>query len=126
MKRILVILSHQLTDNQRDELEQLGDVVNTLSPEHKAIWSQIPATGDSSAVATHIAPITDMIPLHEIIVCQGEFTAFAEVASWCRMLDKPLYVACSARETVETVEPDGSTKKTAVFRHVQFRSVCLC
>lgn len=120
---VFIILNHELTQEQARDLAVYGEIV-TLTSDQKKIWGQIPATGDMYDVRKHIANITDEIKHHDAVVCQGEFSAFAEVLDWCQTLEKRLLVGCSRRETVEEVLPDGSTKKIAVFRHVQFRKIC--
>lgn len=119
---VFVILNHELTDEQKADLAVYGEIV-TLTPDQKKVWGQIPPTGDKYDVRKHIESITTEIKNHTAVVCQGEFSAFAEVLDWCQALQKPLLVGCSRRETIEEVLPDGSTKKIAVFRHVQFRKV---
>lgn len=120
---VFVILNHDLTADQREELEErFGEVVG-LNAEEKALWSQIPAEGDHVEVQKHIRPILLKTQHHDAVVCQGEFTAFSTVFILCQSCGIEVMVACSKRETVETVGEDGSTVKKAVFRHVQFRHV---
>ena len=119
---VFVILNHDLTEEQMNDLLQFGQVV-ALTPEQKRVWGQVPAEGDAYDVRKHIADITSQISKHDAVICQGEFSAFVEVYKCCQLFQKPLFVACSRRETVEEVQDDGSVKKVAVFRHVQFRVV---
>lgn len=120
---VFVILNHALTADQREELWERFDEVVELTPEQRALWSQIPADGDHLDVQKHIWTILLEVKNHDAIVCQGEFTAFASVFTLCQTLEKNVFVACSKRETVETTGEDGSITKKAVFRHVQFRRV---
>ena len=120
---VYVILNHELTSDQREELEERFDEVVELTPEQRALWSQIPADGDHLDVQKHIWTILLEVKNHDAIVCQGEFTAFCSVFTLCQTLNKNVFVACSKRETVETTGEDGSITKKAVFRHVQFRRV---
>lgn len=128
---VFVILNHELTPDQSNDLTaKFGEVV-TLTPDQKKLWSQIPTEGDYYGVQKHVEPIVTAIAGHDAVVCQGEFTAFAVILDHCRgmaaelgnMSGLPVLVACSRRETVETVGQDGTVTKTAVFRHVQFREV---
>jgi len=118
--KTLVILNHPLTAEQTTELG--GTIVN-LTPAQKALWANIPAIGDAQAVRDHLAEIIMEIQQVNQVVCQGESTAFAQIVRICDAWDIPVLVACSMRESVETVQSDGSTVKTNVFRHVQFRRV---
>ena len=121
--KALIILNHKLTADQNNELrEQHGaDMISTLTPAQKTIWGQIPADGTQDDVACHIQSILDLIGGVDLVVCQGEFTAFSIVHSKCSSFNIPLLVACSERVTVENTEADGTSTKTAVFRHIQFR-----
>ena len=118
--RTLVILNHDLS---ADQIAELGGEIETLSPMEKHIWGQVPAEGTIEQVCEHLSPILDRLPGFDRVVCQGEFTAFVCVLDECRELGIPVLVACSRRETVETVDASGASTKTAVFRHVQFRVV---
>ena len=121
--RVFVILNHDLTQDQREELEErFGEVVE-LGAEEKALWSQIPSEGDHVEVQKHIWPILMKMQEYDAVVCQGEFTAFVAVFTLCQTIQKNIFVACSKRETVETTDEDGSIIKKAVFKHVQFRRV---
>ena len=120
---VFVILNHNLTADQKEELYDRFDEVVELTPEQRALWSQIPAEGDHLDVQKHIWDILLEVKNHDAVVCQGEFTAFVSVFTLCQTLEKNVFVACSKRETVETTGEDGSVTKKAVFRHVQFRRV---
>lgn len=120
---VFVILNHNLTSDQREELEERFDEVVELNPEQRALWSQIPAEGNNLDVQKHIWTILLEVKKHDAVVCQGEFTAFASVFTLCQRLRKTVLVACSRRETVEEVGEDGTVTKRSVFKHVQFRRV---
>ena len=51
---VFVILNHALTADQREELYDRFDEVVELTPEQRALWSQIPAEGDHLDVQKHI------------------------------------------------------------------------
>jgi len=118
--KTLVILNHNLTTEQ---IAELGGTIVNLTPEQKMLWANIPAEGDAQAIRDHLAPILMEIQQVHRVVCQGESTAFAQIVRLCDAWDIPILVACSKRESIETVQPDGSTVKTNVFRHVQFRRI---
>ena len=120
---VYVILNHELTADQREELTERFGEVEELTSQHRNLWGQVPAEGDHLEVQKHIWPILLKTQDHDAVVCQGEFTAFCSVFTLCQTLQKNVFVACSKRETVETTGEDGSITKKAVFRHVQFRRV---
>ena len=43
---VFVILNHNLTTDQREELEERFDEVVELDAEEKALWAQVPAECD--------------------------------------------------------------------------------
>lgn len=118
--KTFIILNHKLNQEQ---LSELGSEIVVLNEDEKKIWGQIPSEGNKFSVYLHIKPILDKLDGFDQVVCQGEFTAYTIVVDECRKLNIPVFVACAKRETVETIEKDGSTKKVAVFNHVQFREV---
>lgn len=117
--KTLVILNHNLTAEQ---IAELGGEISTLSPELKSLWANIPAEGDAQSVRDHLAPIFMEVQASDQVVCQGESTAFGQILRICDAWDIPVLVACSRRESVETIQSDA-TIKTNVFKHVQFRRV---
>ena len=120
---VYVILNHELTADQREELTERFGEVEELTSQHRNLWGQVPAEGDCFDVQRHIWPILAKVKDHDVVVCQGEFTAFCEIFTFCQTTKRDVYVACSKRETVETTGEDGSITKKAVFKHVQFRRV---
>jgi len=81
---VFVILNHNLTQDQREELEEKFGRVVELDAEEKAMWAQIPAEGDHLEVQKHIWPILMKVNEHDAVICQGEFTAFCAVFTMCQ------------------------------------------
>lgn len=52
----------------------------------------------------------------------GEYTLTYTLVKLLTECGFPCYVATTERNTVETIQPDGSTKKTVVFNFIQWRS----
>ena len=55
------------------------------------------------------------------VLCQGEFTLCYAILNILKKKEIKALAACSTREVTETVQPDGTTRRTAVFRFVQYR-----
>jgi hypothetical protein len=110
-----VLLNHDLTPGQREEL---GGEILELPPELKPIWAQVPPETDYAGVRAHLDPVYEWLWRENPgqIVCQGDFTAFAVViqAGW------QVLVATSRRESVE----ENGIKKS-IFKHVRFRRVTI-
>jgi len=117
-----VILNHQLTAEQKNELG--GEIVE-MPAELKKLWGTIPPDVPRFEVGKYLQPLWDWLEKEypDRVVGQGEATAFALLLMRCCVFNTPLLVATSRRETVEEVMPDGSVVKKAIFKHVQFREV---
>jgi hypothetical protein len=143
MKNIFfVCLSHTLTDEQVASLNSTfgeGDVV-LVSSELKTRTSQIPATASLQEIQTLakevVAEASAVGATH--FICQGEPTFAmwanvlasrfmsklqAEVTGSDVMPSMECITSTTERVSVDTVNADGSTTKTAVFKHVQWRNL---
>lgn len=118
--KTLVILNHELTDEQKTEL---NSEIFVLSDDNKKLWNSILPEYNKFMVSVYIRDIVDSIYKYDQVVCRGEFTAFTTVLEVCRLYKIPLLVACSKRETIEKVDSDGKSTKVSVFKHIQFREV---
>lgn len=143
MKNIFfVCLSHTLTDDQVASLNNTfgaGEVV-LVSTTLKARTSQIPATALLQEVQTLakevVAEASAVGATH--FICQGEptFAMWANLmaggeflASWMEGVNFMQWGALKCitstteRVSFDTLNADGSTTKTAVFKHVQWRNM---
>lgn len=113
-KRILIILNHDPTPEQLEDLRRMGFTE----------WELI-KPGE-------IPPEMPMIDVYDFFMslikdkkfdaiwCQGDYRLFAQAVLYSLAKRVPLYVATSRREVEEKRNPDGSVTKVSVFRHVRF------
>jgi hypothetical protein len=143
MKNVFfVCLSHTLTDEQVASLNSTfgsGNVV-LVSSELKARTSQIPANAsleEIQALAKEVVSEAKSVNATHFI-CQGEptFAMWANlmaggafIADWCEGINfmnwrsMKCITSTTERQSVDTVNADGSVTKTAVFKHVQWRNL---
>lgn len=100
----------------RKAAEQYGEVVDFLFP---AIDPMMPTEELRPIVDSCTERIEGMHP--DAVVAAGEFTFLFMLVD--RLLQDGVKVlcACSGRETRESMRPDGSSEKTAVFHFERFR-----
>lgn len=108
--------SSNWSDEQRSAAETFGEIVDVPFPE-------IPPQADESAVAELAAEnLREILKLQPAaVLCQGEFNYTFALVSALRQKNIPVLAATSERVTTETTLPDGSSKKSSVFRFVRFR-----
>lgn len=124
--KCFIILSHDLTDAQKQELTGMGvtEFVE-LSPERKKLWANIPPDVNRMGLIEHLAPITTSIygsiTPRDIAVVQGESGASYHVVGSLQIQGVGCYHATTKRVIEETIDMDGNFKKISTFQHVRFR-----
>ncbi len=125
MARLLLLFSHTLTDAQRADAFSSLRVTDCLSlpDELQALWSDIPP--DLDAVDEYLRPAEEWLQATatagDLVLVQGDFGAvyrFVTLALHSQLI--PVY-ATTARQVVETPQPDGTVQVQRTFRHVRFR-----
>ncbi len=104
------------SDVQRRAAEAFGRIVDLPFP---AISAQA-SSEDIRALAGNIAARAAALQ-PKAVLCQGEFTCCFAIVRALQARGIPVCAATSERQTKESVQPDGSTKKLSTFRFVQFR-----
>lgn len=126
------ITNHQLTDEQRSVIEAAGLEIVNLPDDLKNRWSDVPPDADNDILMSLVCDVATFIKAHDlglynIAMIQGEPVVCHNLAELIRFpgATKGVYVvsvvATTRRESVEEAQPDGSVKKTAIFKHVGFR-----
>lgn len=91
-------------------------------------FEELPSSNDIEAAALAISTLADCWADREGIAAPSAMIGGAPflMAPLERALSQDFVVlyAFSTRESVDVVQPDGSTKKTSVFRHVGFVEAC--
>lgn len=108
--------SAQWSAEQRKAAEKDGSLVDVPFP-------MVPGEATVETIQTMADELAQqIIQLHpKTVMCQGEFTlTFAAVR---RLQDAGIVCvsACTVRNTVETIMPDGTTSKQSIFKFAGFR-----
>lgn len=86
-------------------------------------FPNVPSTASTEDVKALAAEVAAKVPeTASIALVQGEMTLTVSLVRQLQARGINVVAACSERRSVETVNPDGSVTKTAVFEFVQFRS----
>jgi hypothetical protein len=124
-KKAFVVLSHELTDEQKKELFSIWSVreIVIMPSEVREAWEKISPSVDS--LEKELKPVIDWLETcsspGDVVVVQGEYGATVRVAMRSREIGLiPIY-ATTGRVLEENKLPDGSIKVERIFRHVKFR-----
>jgi hypothetical protein len=125
MKQMALLFSHTLTEEQENEARERWGVTRFLPvPEElQSRWSQVPVEGPFPK--EWMIPIVEWLEGHtqsgDLVLVQGEFGAVYFIVQWCYRNERiPLY-ATTVRINTEHVLPNGTTRITKIFSHVNFR-----
>lgn len=101
---------------QKQKAEEYGEIIDVAFP-------SVPADISEQEVFEMGNHLVDEIMTYnpKAVMCQGEFTLTFDVVSKLQKKGVTCLSACSERQVVEKVLPDGSTKKEVVFSFVRFR-----
>lgn len=112
MKKLLNLSNHILTEDQLNELEQMGYKTIELQQEDKQMWGQLNPQ-DYKAVCNQILDKYKANAYH--------LAGFpAAVVYITKVTTKPCYYAYSIRQSTETVQEDGTVVKKNIFKHQGF------
>ena len=130
MKKMVVIMSHSLTEEQRvDARENLGITeFIELSTELKKLWSNIPPELDMVGTRDYLEPIIDWCfylrkkeePSELVFLVHGQPGAQTIVVNIMSDYIGLCYYATTKRVSIETAKPDGTVEKSSTFKHVRF------
>lgn len=135
MKRCVIwLMNHVATSDQIEDLKSnCYSEIEFIEPtdEGKKMWAQVPADAglkEIETLAVNVSRTLTGLPTHlnagqdaVIAVVQGEPTLVTVMVQLLQRCHIPCFAATTKRESVETVNPDGTTTKTNVFKHVRFR-----
>jgi hypothetical protein len=113
MKKMLILLSHQLNDDQLKDLASLGFDPVFMTDDQKKVWSQIQPD-------TLVDSVNGILAGHTFddVLVQGHFGAVGHVLKTVGF--DHCWYAHSVRMSVDSIQADGSVVKTAVFKHAGF------
>ena len=125
MKKLITLFNHSLTDDQTKDAQASLKVREIISiPEDiRRTWGQVPP--DLPEISDYLAPVrqwlTDSARPGDYVLIHGDFGASYIMVRFAFESGLVPVYATTQRESLETRQPDGTVKKTAVFKHVQFR-----
>jgi len=129
-KILFVAFSHSLTEDQVSDAKlSLGvEKVVTLQevdPVLQKEFSQVPAQASTEDIFYLAAKVVDRAikagASHFYVA--GEPGVVVRASILAKLADIKVVQSTTARDSVEEIQEDGTVKKTAVFKHVQWRSV---
>lgn len=124
-KRAFVLLSHDLTEAQREELHSVWGVseIVPMPDELRKLWSDI--SPDEDSIEKDLVPVFEWLEASscpgDVVFVQGEYGATFQVAIRARELGLVPIYSTTHRTLEERRLPDGSVLQERVFRHVRFR-----
>jgi hypothetical protein len=124
MKKMILLFSHNLTPDQKNDAMTTFGVEEFLPLEAdlQKLWSNIPA--DLVTLEEYLAPIKTFVTAHlnpeDVALIQGDFGATCHIAHFVRELGGIGVYATTVRDVVEK-EEHGVIVKTSIFKHVRFR-----
>ncbi len=123
MKRMLLIFSHSLTPEQKEEGERNLSVREfvSLPSDLQSLWSQIPPEGEIEEKAGFfIEWIKNHAKEGDFALIQGEFGMTFSLVDWC-LREGIVPVYSTTKRVYEQAKEDGKIVNRHVFRHVRFR-----
>ncbi len=124
MKKMILLFSHKLTDEQKEDAKLNWSIEEFMALPNKlqTFWSNVPA--ELEDIEEYLEPIKDFLSKNidkdDIVLVQGDFGATFKMASFINSLGGSAIYATTKRDVVER-EIEGKVVKTSVFRHVRFR-----
>ena len=125
MKKLFLLFSHTLTNNQIDDAKNsLGiDEFVMLSSELQVLWSNVPPrledlVGYLQSIRNFLIENLDA---DDLVLIQGDFGATCSMVSFVKSLGFDAVYATTQRELLELKDNDAKVVKTSVFSHVRFR-----
>lgn len=127
LKPFFNISSHNLTQDQKNNLPKGCNKVIELPENLKKMWGSIPAEEDWELLNV-VKPILDFIEKimgkdfrNGSFLVQGEPATVMSLVLEIQERYGTCYCALTSRESQEVQQADGSIRKVAVFRHKGWR-----
>jgi hypothetical protein len=126
MPTLYLLFSHHITPEQQADAEaSLGvNRLEALPADLQALFSNVPP--DLESLYEYLQPIrqwlAERVQADDFVLIQGDFGVTVSLVHYCiaNRLGTPVY-ATTQRQSVDTVQPDGSVVTQRVFRHCRFR-----
>lgn len=116
MKKILVVMNHNLTEDQLKDLRMLNIEPIYLTEEDKKVWGDM----TPERIVEFLDTVRNNYGLVDYYLIQGHMGATYTLVTGLGA--RRCWYAQTNRETSEVMQPDGTVKKVAVFKHKGFYS----
>lgn len=124
-RRAFVILSHELTLDQVEELRSAwaSEEIVYLPEDLTQVWEDLSPEAESvkEAIEPILQWLKDCSYPGDLVVVQGEHGATLKVALFSYSIGLVPIYATTKRILQETRLPDGSVRQERIFKHVKFR-----
>ena len=124
MKKIYLLFSHKLTDEQIEDANKNLNVYNFIYlPQNlQTLWSDIPP--ELETLNNYLSSIKNYLRLSckkgDYVLIQGDFGAVVEMVEFSKNLGCIPVYATTKREVIETKQDDKIVKKS-IFKHIRYR-----
>ncbi len=124
-KKIFLLFSHKLTEEQIDELIEKFNINEfiKLPDDLQRLWSNFPPKGEFPVELAQkfIKFLKNNSREGDYVLVQGEFGLVYFVVCWCLDNNRTPIYSTTKRVFVEKRQSDGSIKNIHFFKHVNFR-----
>ena len=124
-KKMLVVMSHQLTKEQVDDFGGEVITLNELDATLAKQCANIPPTQDSGYIRVLAQKVMMPVLFKKFthVAIMGEPTLVYHVVNLCAEMNIIPLTSTTERISVDEVQPDGSVVKKSIFKHVQWREM---
>lgn len=124
MKKMILLFSHRLTQEQKDEAQSRLNVDQfvSLPKDLQAIWSNI--SPDIASLKEPLESIKEFLVTNaskrDIVLVQGDFGAVYTMVTFCKERDLTTVYATTLRQVNEFIK-DNESVKHSIFKFRRFR-----
>ncbi len=125
MSKMLLLLSHKLTEDQREDADNNLNISEfvPLSPDLQQLWMNIPPT--KSLLIDYLKPFRKWVSENsnsgDYVLIQGDFGAAYSMVNYAFSIGLIPVYSTTEREVVERQMQDNTVKSERVFKHKMFR-----
>ena len=125
MTTLFLLFSHAITPDQVEDAQKNWGVesVESLPTNLQESFSNVPA--DLEDLTAHLQPIKDWLLSRakptDLVLIQGDFGVTYHLVDFCKKQGLTAIYATTERQSIDTMQPDGSILTQRVFKHKIFR-----
>lgn len=116
-----LLMSHTITDAQAEEARRLFGEPLALPPDLQRAWSQVNPHPDDVPFQQHLDWALSVTRPGDAVLVHGEPGMQTALAFALQETGRIPVYATTARESIDEIQPDGSIRKVAIFKHVRYR-----